>query len=92
MKNSSVFLFYPLFLSRKQKSHRWELFTFAQADLIMGFLTDGDHKFPPPDLGMRDLTGALFPLIYDFIFMKIYNNYSALRYTCNASTLYERIK
>lgn len=56
------------------------------------FLAYGDHKFPTRKTGAHDVTKAFFPLIYGFIFMKIYNNYNTLRYDCNVSTSHERRK
>lgn len=61
----------------------------------MGFQASGDHQFPTKKKkkngGMWSDEG-IFPLIYDFLFMKICNNYDTLRYNCTVLTLYERIK
>lgn len=43
-------------------------------------------------MGTQDLTKAFSPTDLWLILMKIYNNYSALRYKYNVSTLYEGIK
>lgn len=46
-KNSMVFFFHPLFLARKQKSHRRSSsFSAGRPCHHMGFQASGDHQFP----------------------------------------------